>query len=95
MKVYVVEFNYNKKNDKLVFSDTDYLIEGLITYIKKDDTDIAHTMKEYFEKWQKENYQPWEWLFTDIKYWFVNSLEHLLKPFGCKIDALIVDQGLC
>ena len=36
MRVFVVEFNCNKKNDKLVFSDTDYLINGLITYIKKD-----------------------------------------------------------
>lgn len=94
MKIYVVTFQMNKDKDELAFSSQEYLISGLIKYIKKAHTKISHQMLKYFEEYQKKELKPWEWLFTDLHGYNSFEFEKLLKPFNCKISYLIMDAGL-
>ena len=94
MKIYAVTFQMNKDKDELAFSSQEYLINGLIKYIKKAHTKISHQMLKYFEEYQRKELEPWEWLFTDLRGYNSIEFERLLKPFNCKITRLIVDAGL-
>lgn len=94
MKIYVVTFQMNEDKDELAFSSQEYLISGLIKYIKKAHTKISHQMLKYFEEYQRKELEPWEWLFTDLHGYNSFEFEKLLKPFNCKITWLIVDAGL-
>lgn len=55
MRVYVVTFQLDKYTDTLVFSSNEYLIRGLINYIKKASTKISRKMLKYFEEYQKKS----------------------------------------
>lgn len=94
MKIYVVTFQMNKDKDELAFSSQEYLIYGLIEYIKKAHTKISYQMLKYFEEYQRKELKPWEWLFTDLHGYNSTEFERLLKPFNCTITWLIVDAGL-
>ena len=91
MRVYVVTFQLNGDKDELAFSSQEYLISGLIKYIQKAHTKISHQMLKYFEEYQKKEFKPWEWLFTDLHGYNSFEFEKLLKPFNCKISYLIMD----
>lgn len=91
MRVYVVTFQLDEHTDTLVFSSNEYLIRGLINYIKKASTKISRKMLKYFEEYQKKEYRPWEWLFTDLHGYGAHEFEILLKPFNCKIFYPIMD----
>lgn len=94
MRVYVVTFQLDGDKDELVFSSNDYLIRGLVSYIKKASTRISHQLLMYFEEYQEKEGRPWEWLFTDLRGYGAFEFEKILKPFDCKISCLIVDAGL-
>ena len=94
MRVYVVTFQLDRYTDTLVFSSNEYMVRGLINYIKKANTKISHKMLRYFEEYQKKEYRPWEWLFTDLHGYSAREFEILLKPFNCKIFCPILDAGL-
>ena len=94
MRVYVVTFQLDGDKDELVFSSNDYLIRGLVSYIKRASTRISHQLLMYFEEYQEKEGRPWEWLFTDLRGYGAFEFEKILKPFDCKILCLIVDAGL-
>ena len=94
MKVYIVTFQLDEDKDELAFSSKEYLIQGLINYIKRANTKISYKMLMYFEEYQEKEGRPWEWLFTDLQDCCVYAFEELLKSFNCKILYLIVDAGL-
>lgn len=93
MRVYVVTFQLDGHTDTLVFSSNEYLVRGLINYIKKATTKISHKILRYFEEYQERECRPWEWLFTDLHGYGAREFEILLKPFNCKILYPIVDAN--